>query len=426
VSVAGSFATPPGIEPARAGPTRAAGVTWPEPYRVLFPLGALFALAGAAPWLLLVAGVAPWPGPIHMALMIEGFEQSFVLGFLLTSMPAFTRGGRCRPWELLGAAGLLAAVAAFLLAGLAWAAHAAFALSVLLVGWALASRVVRARHLPPEEFLFVALGLLLGLAGAAALVAQHAAAWIPPAPRFGERLVSLGMMLSIVLGVGGLLVPTFTGMRDPLQVPGIARPHERAGRRRLFLAVALVLAGAFALEARGLAWAGSLARALGASALLLLVWKLHRGPGQKGLLPRVLWLAGWSVLAGLWLAVAWPAQATTAWHVVLIGGFGLLTLGIGTRVTVAHGRHPFADEARVLTPWIVGAVALALALRLAAALAPAGANHAHAASAAAWMLAWALWSARAWPRAARVAAPGGGQPVVKIPVSRGPGGPTRG
>src|SRR5512135_2057051 len=102
--MANPFPVPPGVRPGGAAPP--AGTAWPEPYRLLFPLGAAFALAGVAPWLAAPFGVA-WPGPLHMALMIEGFEQSFVLGFLLTAMPAFTRGGRCARWELAAAVLLL-------------------------------------------------------------------------------------------------------------------------------------------------------------------------------------------------------------------------------------------------------------------------------------------------------------------------------
>ncbi len=415
-----SFPVPPGVRPGgpgAAGPDPA----WPEPYRILFPLGGAFALAGALPWALAVLVPGAWPGPLHITLMIEGFEQSFMLGFLLTAMPAFTRGGRCSRGELATAVALMAVFAALALGGLAWAAHLAFGASALLIAWALGSRVARTRHLPPEEFSFVALGILFGLAGVAVLVAQGAFGQPPPAPRFGERLISLGMTLSVVLGVGGLLVPTFAGMRDPLGVPGVARPHERAGRRRLFALVALALIGAFVLEAWGHAGAGALTRAAGASVMLLLVWKVFRGPGQRGVLARALWTSGWLVLGGLWLAVGWPSQATTAYHLMFVGGYGLLTLGIGSRVTVAHGRHPFADESRLLTPWVLGALALALVLRLAAPLSGAGVLHAYAASAAFWMLAWALWAAAALPRILRTVRPAAPGPVVQLSVPARPG-----
>jgi uncharacterized protein involved in response to NO len=398
-------ATPPipfGLAPRRSAP--ASGPSGPDPYRVLFPLGVLFALAGVAPWLFALRG-GPWPAALHMTLMIEGFEQSFVAGFLLTAMPGFTRGPRCRPWEWAAVLALLVAFAAFALAGRAWAAHLAFAATIVLLAAALVRRMAAARHLPPEEFVFVALGLLLGLAGAGLLVAQDGFGVRAPAWRLGERLVSLGLTLSLVLGVGGLLVPAFTGMRDPLVIPGLAGPHQRAGRRPLYLVTAAALAGAFALEAAGHPGLGALLRALAASALLLLVWKLWRAPGIRGPVPRALRLAGWLVLAGLWLAALWPAQATTAYHLVFIGGYGLLTLAIATRVTVAHGRHPPGDEARLLSPWVLAALGLALLARLAAAPWPAGALHAYAAAAALWMAAWLLWGARALPRMARPGAP---------------------
>ena len=59
-------------------------------------------------------------------------------------------------------------------------------------------RVIAKRVLPPEEFAFVGLGLVLGSAGALwqALLGFGAAPVAEPAPFFAQRLVSLGMMLS--------------------------------------------------------------------------------------------------------------------------------------------------------------------------------------------------------------------------------------
>ena len=55
----------------------------------------------------------------------------------------------------------------------------------------------------------------------------------------------------MVLGVGGPLVPTFTSMREPLVIPGIAKPHERYSRRLLYAAIAIALLGSPLLEASG-------------------------------------------------------------------------------------------------------------------------------------------------------------------------------
>ena len=375
----------------------------PDPYRVLFPLGVIYAIAGAAPWLLYAFGRMPWPGPLHRALMIEGFELCFVLGFLLTAIPAFTHGARCTPLELAGAVagplvfGLCAAL------GLEAAALAAFTLTIVWLAVAVVRRLVVAKVPPPEEFQFVGLGLMLGLAGG---VVQFGAAlrwWEEPAPRLGIHLVSLGMVLALVLGVGSMLVPVFAGLRDPLVIQGVAGPHERRGRRPLYTALAAVLALSFVAEGAGLARLGELLRALVATVFVTLVWKLARLPGRRALGAWTMWTSGWLVLVGLLLAAALPLQAVGFHHLVFIGGYGLLTLAIGTRVVLGHGRFPLSTEGVVLSPLVVIAIALALALRVAAdGLPPRAQPHAFAASAAMWMLAWLSWSFAAGPRIARV------------------------
>src|SRR5215470_15370218 len=62
-------------------------VRTPDPYRVLFPLGLLFGLIGAGSWPVHLLGIGPYPAALHRALMVQGFEHGFVLGFLLTAMP---------------------------------------------------------------------------------------------------------------------------------------------------------------------------------------------------------------------------------------------------------------------------------------------------------------------------------------------------
>jgi uncharacterized protein involved in response to NO len=378
-----------------------------DPYRVLFPLGLTFALAGSAPWVFYGAGAAGWPGPLHRALMIEGFETSFVLGFLLTAIPAFTHGERCRPWELAGAVLGPLAFGVLAFAGQSAGAHAAFVASLLWLAAAAGRRVAVAKVAPPEEFLFVGLGLLLGVAGGVMQLGTALGTWVEPSPRLGSQMVSLGMMLALVLGVGTMLVPVFAGMRDPLVLPGIAGPHERGNRRRLYGTLAALLLLSFACDA--LAWPrlGAWMRVLVAATLGLLGWKLGSLPGRRALGAWVLWTSGWMVLAGLALAAVFPFHAVAFQHLVFIGGYGLLTMAIGTRVVTGHGRFPIADEARMLSPVVVVLVGLALALRVGAEFAP-DAHHALGGSAALWILAWLAWALGALPRIARRAAPAGG------------------
>jgi uncharacterized protein involved in response to NO len=191
-------------------------------------------------------------------------------------------------------------------------------------------------------------------------------------------------------------------MRDPLEIPFIARPHERGPRAIFYTALAVALVAAFAFEFAGHPRVGAATRAIAGSAVLLLVWKLARGPGRRDLPAFSMWGAGLFVLAGLWMLALWPSRPMAGLHVLFIGGFGLLTLAIGTRVVIAHGRHGLAAEPRVLTPVVAGGVGGALALRISAEIAAHHATLLYGWAAAAWVAAWLLWAFAAVPRMARV------------------------
>ncbi len=370
-----------------------------EPYRVLFPAGAALGILGVLPWLLTALGAPGYPAERHRSLMIEGFELCFVAGFLLTAMPAFTHGARCRRAELQRICVAIAGFAISVHLGQVALAHAfaAGALGCLL--FSLGSRLRAGRAAPPEEFALVGVGLVLGLAGTTG-GALSAMGWVAePAPHFFMRMLSLGMVLSLVLGLGGLLVPTFSAMAEPLTITGIAKAGERKPRRLFVLTVALALVGALACEAFGQPGPGAWLRAIGATASGLLAWKLWKLPGRRERLSACLWSSGWCVLVGLWLAALLPQQQIAAWHLVFAGGYGLLTLGIASRVVVSHGGHGLAAEHAVLTGPVVTLAILAVVTRVAAGWATgSGAIHAHAAAAALWILAWGLWLLAVVPR----------------------------
>lgn len=402
-------ADPPRPQPLRiapiAAPTLASVKPLPpaegaalEPYRVLFPLGAGFAIAGVLPWIAAGLGGAPWPGTLHAGLMIQGFELCFVTGFLLTAMPAFTHGAKCRGWELAGAVVLALAYGLLHAFGQAAAAGAAFALALAFTMTAVARRVRFGGAAPPEEFLLVGLGLLLGVLGGTLQALAGAGVLTEPTPRFGLRMVARGMMPAIVLGLGGLLVPTFAMMKDPLAIAGVARAGERLPRRAFVLAIGAAIYYALACEAKGAAGLGAWVRAAAGLASTMLAWKLWRAPGRPVRLSWALWAAGWCVALGLLAAAALPAYEVTAWHLVFVGGYGLLTLAIATRVVVSHGGHEMAEENGVLGATVVAAVGAALVLRLASDGASPAALRLDALAALAWSLGWGLWLARAWPR----------------------------
>ncbi len=376
----------------------------PDPYRLLFPLGVLFGLVGAALWPLHALGLIPYPAPLHWTLMIQGFEHCFILGFLLTAMPSFLHAERARPAELGVALAAMLGFLAFALSGKMAAAQGLYLVTIGLV-FTMGARRFRRSEPPPEEFLLVALGLLLGLAGGVTSFGTAAGFLSEPSPRFGLHLISLGMVLSLVLGIGGLLVPTFSAMREPLVIPGLAGPHERSPRRVLYLMLGVFLVAALLLDAAGRTGAGAWVRALAGSVALLWVWKIFRRPRARDLLSYCLWTAGWMVFVGLWLAALVPLRSLAAYHMVFIGGFGFLTVGIATRVVVRHGRHPLAAEGNALRTGVVGAIGLALLGRVAAEWAPRIYLGLLGASGLFWIVAWLAWASGALRYIARVAPP---------------------
>jgi uncharacterized protein involved in response to NO len=391
-----------------------------EPYRLLFPIGVLIGLIGVGLWIAHAAGWIDYPANRHAALLLLGFQQCFVLGFLMTAMPAFLHAPHCRPAELGAAAFLVTASALSTILGWNVAASLFFLGSLLVPVWMAASRIAGGEAgPPPEEFILVAAGFLTGIAGAAWSAAAAAGLLIDPLPRFGIRLVAFGMVLPVVLGIGGLLVPTFMAMRDPLKIAGLAGPHERLPRRLLYASLVICFVGAVVLEAEHMPRAAAWTRAVVGTILLLWVWKLYRPPGRGDRLSYALWSAGWLLFAGLWLGVLVPSRPLLGEHVVFIGGFGFLTLGIATRVVVRHGGHPLAWESRVIGTVALVLLGAALLVRASAeGVDPAGSARVWllAAAAAAWMGAWGRWAFQAVPLALRrPPSTKEGRPAVAVP-----------
>jgi uncharacterized protein involved in response to NO len=366
----------------------------PDPYRLLFPIGLTYGILGAGLWPLHALGVLEYPGIAHRRLMIQGFEQCFVLGFLLTAMPGITKGPPCHPLELAVAVGTAVSFGIAVAWG-AWQVSAvAFAASMGLLMVALARRLGPSRAPRPMELLFVGFGLVMGMLGSARQMVGGGIDGV------ADAWISLGMVLSLVLGLGSLLVPTFTGMKSPLTIPGIAAPHE-SGRRALLYAVLIAaLASAFAFEELGRPRTGAFIRAGTATVMIILVWKLIRPPGHRDAPAFAMWSSGWFIVLGLWIVALAPPLRLGGLHVVFIGGFALLTLGIGTRVLVAHGGYPPAEERTVLSPLLVATVLLTLAARLIAEAMPSRVGLWLAISGGLWVFGWLAWAFRAMPRLA--------------------------
>ena len=314
-----------------------------EPWRLLFPCGAVAAWAGVLPWLLLALGVTEEYRSIgHALTQVQAFLACFVAGFLFTFVPRRTGCPPPRASELA-----LVVVCAAGLAGSAWIERWAASQIFWLVWIAVVGRFVlagatrlRDATALPASLSWVPLSLAAGAAGSV-LTAYGAAQgvggmWLHDV---GRGMVLEGVTTGMVLGVGTFLLPVLLFGTPPATA--------RAGSRILHAAAAVLFFGSFfagAWEMRvGFAMRAAIAAVVLASA------GIHRRAGAgRGAVPSVARIAVWCLPLGFALAAAFPAWRKAALHVGFIGGFGLLALAVSAHVAASHAGRP-VRSARVLT-----------------------------------------------------------------------------
>ena len=119
----------------------------------LFPLGIVFAFAGAGVWILFALQLFSYPGLEHARFMVGGFLLSFVCGFLMTAAPKFTASFPAEKWEIY-LAFLLCAIPVY-----------NSTLPILFLIFFLVRRFRARKQNPPPFFVFVFLGIACGLIG---------------------------------------------------------------------------------------------------------------------------------------------------------------------------------------------------------------------------------------------------------------------
>ena len=364
-----------------------------EPYRVFFPLGMLFGLCGVAIWPLYSLGVtATYSGRSHALVQIFGFLYAFIAGFLLTAVPRFT--GTAPPamgTQLALAAVLTVAVAASELRAFAVGTIAFVAAHAMLLTL-VARRFVHRKQNPPPTFVLIGLGLVAGAAGAA-LTCGVALELIPASwDLLGKRLLTEGMVMLLVLGVGGFLGPRLLGFAalPSHPIPSVSAASSSVESVIAGLVILVSLIAEYGFDQPRMAYV----RAFVVSIVVIWSLQLWKFPVAKTTLARSIWIANWMIAIGVWVVAAAPRYRADFLHILFIGGFSLLILAIATRVTLSHGGHDLAHEQRSW-PLRVG-VTLALVAMMARLGAPfaAASYFAHLAWAAVlWMGGILWWSA---------------------------------
>lgn len=371
-----------------------------EPYRAFFPAGALAGVVGVALWPLHVAGLVPvYPAVAHARIMAFGLFGGFIAGFLGTALPGILQVPRLSVRQVVALAGVHVAMVGAYAAGAIPAGDALFAVLLGAMGVLLLRRLRARRAAPPPGFVLVGLGAACAAAGIVLALVGHAA----PLGRFGavlQRLLAYqGFVLLPILGVGPFLLP---GVLGPPAAGGAPvslgpAPSWRRMAVQAGAAGALVLVS-FVVEAAGMTRAGHalrLAVVVGYAARTLpALRRAHRGGAQA----RAVGLAFLSLAAGLLSVAIWPAQRTALLHLMLAGGFGVITFVVAMRVAFIHaGRQDRLAERHRWLLVAVGLMLFGMATRVSGDFLPDIRLTHYAYGAAVWIAGVGLWAAYVLP-----------------------------
>jgi uncharacterized protein involved in response to NO len=374
------------LEPAtRSRPAPSVEALLEMAFRPLYVLGSAWALIAIAIWIFapqLVTGLLPgvvW----HAHEMLWGFIATIAVGFLMTAGTNWTGINPMRG-AVLAAACLLWIVARLgLLAGTGvvyWIATGAGVAFFVLAAFALMRAVHRSKNSRNYALPWLLLGL--GATDGLYLIAAPGGDYTLLMQRFNAGLLCMAL---IALVVARRVIPFFA-MRA---VAGLAIPmRTRSGHVQLgacALAIVFLLAGQRLPLALALTLAGAI------SLWQVLSWKplavMHK---------PLLWIlyAGYALL-GVGLLTAAGEAAGLAWrpalpvHVIAVGGFSVLIIGMITRTALGHLGRALELDRSMLASYVL--VLCAVALRLAALLPSAYSQVALQWSAAAWIAAFALY-----------------------------------
>jgi uncharacterized protein involved in response to NO len=319
-----------------------------DPFRIFFPLGIILAVMGLIPWTKIFWGSPVYPLALHKALMMNGFLLAFVAGFLMTAIPRFAQSNYASWREIsISVGGLIAGAMA--LAFNFYAFHfmaAAGTLGALIVFSAKRFRTRQSN--PPPTFILVGSGLLFWLLAnltlAVAELKPHHVSYIR---HIADDIFTHGALLSLILGIGSRLIPGILGWTKIEPTPRHDNQHPKPFLQNVPKDVWL---GTLLFWLSYLAGSELGSRpAIGVRFVIVLYfavrfWRIHRFPQHRNYLTWNIWLSAYCLCLGLGLQFFWLSGSAHALHLILIGGFSLLTITVASRVTLAHSQEGTAAE----------------------------------------------------------------------------------
>lgn len=307
-----------------------------------------------------------YPGTGHTRLMGQGFFGGFIVGFLGTALPRMLSTRRLPPlligWLLL-CFGVFAAANFFSYIALG---DAAFLVLLLSLAAGLINRIRQRRDVPPPGFVLVALAFLcaivgtsIGLSSAWGELDSH---WLVLRPLLAYQ----GFVLLPILGVGGFILPRFLGLKNKQDFPESLKPPAGWWPKAVFaLAAGVVIVASFTIEIGGWHRTAYTVRFLAAAAYLLSEVPVHRSGWTGGAVTWALRSGLMMVLLGLLLVVVIPSYRVAFLHVFLVGGLGVVTMVVATRVIFGHsGNQSLLAAPNRWMWWAFGLIMVGMATRI--------------------------------------------------------------
>lgn len=308
-----------------------------DPYRCLFLFGFLFSIVGVSLWAIFPLGLlVRYPVVTHSQFMIMGFLFSFASGFLMTAVPRMTG---TEPASSLQKLLTLALLSLLLIAGLLQHEVAGQIVSILLFLNLLTfffSRKIKMKGPLPAVFLFIPLGILMGLTGQ--ILILLAGVW-PGYLGLGKMLLYEAFLLNLIAGLGSRLIPMLSKKNEALSPMSRKEPGHG-----LVLAEGIFFNSSFFVEAFVDIRLGIFMRALVFGLIVTRNFKIFQPMVEKSRVGMGVVVAACLIPVTYLLILIFPVFRAHLIHILYIGSLALLTLMVSVRVVLAHGGGPLEEE----------------------------------------------------------------------------------
>jgi len=361
-----------------------------EPYRVFFPAAILAGTIGVLLWPLFYGGqLSFYPSFAHARLMIEGFVGGFAVGFLGTALPKMLSTPPLRIWQVFVLFLLHITYCTSHLLGKIRLGDGLFATMMLAMIVCMGARVIHRKKLPPPGMLLAGMGLLCGTFGAiwGAFFTFDGSIYVTS---FAYRLLYQAFILLPLLGVGTFIFPMI--LSTPNKSAMLVGKKWRNKALEAALIGGLIIA-TYWIEIKGQQQPMSWVRFALATVWLVKECGILKIKAGKGVMAHSL-RAGIGCLLLALAAVAIVQQQKIALdHILYIGGFGLITMIVATRVIFGH-----SGQGKQFNSWnkalviCVGLLLLGMATRVSADFLPRVRNSHHVYAAICWVAVSIIWA----------------------------------